>query len=315
MAPQGLEHTHTRLFVLPRPGLADDIAAFVTDCQARRLSPRTIRRYQEQLAALREWLEPQGIQAALDIRADHLRRYLIHLEEQGHNPGGCHIAYRVTRTFLKWHEREFDHFGQNPISKVRAPKLSKEPLPPASLESIRAMIETCSSRGFLDMRDKAIIMTLLDTGARASELVALDAGDVNMRTGETVIRRGKGGKPRTVFLGAKSRRELARYLRRHRPDIKQQPALWVGIRWERLTISGLWRLLARRAEAAGMPTSGPHSFRRAFAILSLRGGMDMESLRRLMGHSDLSVISRYLAQSKDDLKAAHDQSGPVDNLL
>jgi len=311
-----IEHSQTRLFVLLRTSLAEDIAAFITDCQARRLSSRTIRRYQEELVAVREWLEGQGIKAVLDIRPEHLRNYLIHLaEEHKRNAGGQHIAYRVIRTFLKWHEREFDHWGFNPMTKVQAPKLSKEPLPPVPLEHVQAMLATCRTRGFRDMRDKALIMTLLDTGARAAELLALNADDVNLATGAVFIRNGKGGKARVVYVGAKTRREIARYLRLHRHDLKQQPALWVGIRWERLTHAGLWRILERRAALAGVPVPAPHSFRRAFAILSLRGGMDMESLRRLLGHSDLSIISRYLRQDQDDLRAAHMKASPVDNLL
>jgi len=311
-----IEHSQARLFVLPRTSLAEDVSAFITDCQARRLSHRTIQRYQEELHALGEWLEGQGIKAVLDIRPEHLRNYLIHLaEEHKRNAGGQHIAYRVMRTFLKWHEREFDHWGRNPISKVRAPKLSREPLAPVPLEHIKAMLDTCSTRGFTDMRDKALIMMLLDTGARSAELLALDIDDVNVSTGATFIRHGKGGKGRVVYIGAKTRRELSRYLRLHRQDIQRQPALWIGVRWERLTHAGLWRILERRAKLANVPIPAPHSFRRAFAILSLRGGMDMESLRRLLGHSDLSIISRYLRQDQDDLRNAHAKAGPVDNLL
>jgi site-specific recombinase XerD len=58
-----------------------------------------------------------------------------------------------------------------------------------------------------------------------------------------------------------------------------------------------------------------HAFRRAFALASLRGGMDVYSLQRLMGHADLSVLRRYLAQTEGDLQAAHQKAGPVDRLL
>ena len=67
---------------------------------------------------------------------------------------------------------------------------------------------------------------------------------------------------------------------------------------------------------AGLPEPGLHSFRRAFALLSLRtGNIDLDFLRRMMGHSDLSIIDRYLAQTTDDLKRVHDRSSPVDNFL
>ncbi|NLF02023.1 MAG: site-specific integrase, partial [Anaerolineales bacterium] len=58
-----------------------------------------------------------------------------------------------------------------------------------------------------------------------------------------------------------------------------------------------------------------HSFRRAFALACLRNGIDVYSLQRLMGHADLSVLRRYLAQTEADLQQAHAQGGPVDRLL
>jgi integrase/recombinase XerD len=77
---------------------------------------------------------------------------------------------------------------------------------------------------------------------------------------------------------------------------------------------GLYSMLRRRSHDAGVKTPGPHSFRRAFAILSLRGGMDIYSLQRLMGHETLDVLRRYLAQTEHDLQAAHQKSGPIDHL-
>ncbi len=71
----------------------------------------------------------------------------------------------------------------------------------------------------------------------------------------------------------------------------------------------------RRAEAAGVPVPSLHAFRRSFALLSLRAGMDVYSLQRLMGHADLSVLRRYLAQTEEDLRRAHERCSPVDSLL
>ena len=91
--------------------------------------------------------------------------------------------------------------------------------------------------------------------------------------------------------------------------------LWASRAGTRLTYWGLRMILQRRAERAGVPVPSPHSFRRAFALASLRGGMDVETLRRLLGHSDLSVLSRYLAQTKEDLAEAHGKASPVSRWL
>jgi site-specific recombinase XerD len=174
------------------------------------------------------------------------------------------------------------------------------------------MLATCTRGTFTGDRDKALLLALLDSGCRASEFTALDVGDVNLSTGSVIIRKGKGNKSRVTFLGVKVRRELGRYLRARHDEC---PALWVGRDGQRLTYAGLRQVVRRRAIAAGVPVPSLHSFRRAFALACLRGGMDVYSLQRLMGHADLSVLRRYLAQTESDLQTAHVKAGPVDRLL
>jgi integrase/recombinase XerD len=88
----------------------------------------------------------------------------------------------------------------------------------------------------------------------------------------------------------------------------------VTVHGARLSKSGLRQIVRRCAQRAGLPEPGMHSFRRAFAINSLRNGMDVVTLQRLMGHADLSVIDRYLALLDEDLQRAHRQYGVVDNM-
>ncbi len=73
--------------------------------------------------------------------------------------------------------------------------------------------------------------------------------------------------------------------------------------------------MRRRAKRANVPAPTLHSFRRAFALACLRGKMDVYSLQRLMGHADLTMLRRYLAQTVEDVRKAHARSGPVDRLL
>lgn len=93
------------------------------------------------------------------------------------------------------------------------------------------------------------------------------------------------------------------------------PDSWVTDENNRLTYSALRCLIQRRAARAGVKAPSLHSFRRAFALLSLRAGMDVYSLQKLMGHADLTVLRRYLAQTEDDLREAHQKAGLVDRLL
>ncbi len=308
------QRTLGALALLPDSDLLEEIKSFLIACRAKRLSPATTRRYTRELQAFRLWLAEQGIEQVQAITPAAIREYLLHLEEQGHNAGGQHLAYRCVKRFLRWYEREYDPRGwRNPITKVDAPQVPEQILEPINLDDLRRMLATCQGRDLVNDRDRAILLCLLDSGCRASEFVGLRVGDV-ADDGAVTVRRGKGGKDRTVILGDKSRLALARYLR-HRPGVGPSDALWATTTERALTYWGLWQIVRRRAVAAGVCMPGIHAFRRTFGLLSLRGGMDLETLRRLLGHRDLSVIKRYLAYTNDDLRDAHAASGPVDNLL
>jgi len=98
-------------------------------------------------------------------------------------------------------------------------------------------------------------------------------------------------------------------------DRSDDEPLWVTTQQTRLTYIGLRSMVRRRAKCAGVADPSLHSFRRGFAITSLRNGVDVFSLQRLMGHSDLSILRRYLTQTDADLERAHRKAGPVDNAL
>jgi len=305
----------TRILELVRDDdLGQEIAAFLIDRRARGLSPRTLDFYDDKLALLRKFLTAEGVDGIRGITPEVLRLYLLDLG-RSHNPGGVHAAFRATRALLLWWEAEWEPVGwKNPLRKVRPPRVPTEPLEPVPIEHVRAMIRTCRRRAFFGDRDRAVLLCLLDTGCRASEFIATNIGDVDPATGQILIRAGKGGKPRVVFLGSKSRRALATYLR-HVGNREESVPLWITRDGGRLSYSGLRDIARRRAKRASVPAPSLHSFRRAFALACLRGGMDIFSLQRLMGHADLTVLRRYLAQTSEDVRRAHQRSGPVDRLL
>lgn len=287
------------------------LAAYLTDCRARKLSPKTIKNYTEHLTAFEKYARGENVNTIGGIDADLIRRWLLDLEAHGHNAGGLHGAYRPLKTFLRWFEREYEpREWRNPITKVKAPRLDVQPLDPVSVENVTALLETCQPRGDkLADRDRALILCLLDTGARVGEFLAVNLEDVEPVTGAIIIRRGKGGKPRSVFLGERSRRALRAWLRHVEDDTGP---LWRKQDGQRMRYTSVRMMFWRRSRTANVPEPSPHSFRRAFALGSLRAGMDLLSLSRLLGHADLQMVRRYAQQTDEDLKAAHAQFSPVD---
>jgi integrase/recombinase XerD len=291
--------------------IARTAAAFLVEKRSANLSPNTIAFYTKRLNSFAAFAAEHGVTTVGAIDADLIRRWLLSLEEAGHNPGGVAGFYRVLKTFLRWLEREYDFTDwRNPITKVKAPKLDIRPLEPVSLETVTALLETCKPRGdMLADRDRAILLFLLDTGARIGEFLALNVQDVDLVTGAVRIARGKGGRPRAVYLGERARRALRAWLRHVADDAGP---LWRKRTGERMKYESVRMMLMRRSKRAGVPEPSPHDFRRAFALESLRGGMDLLSLARLLGHADLQMVRRYVAQTDEDLKQQHSQHSPVD---
>jgi site-specific recombinase XerD len=286
---------------------------FIIDRKTMQVSKNTLKFYQVEFKRFRAYCDDLGIVALQDITTAMIRSYLIHLEDTGRNPGGINAGYRAIKTLFNWYEEEVEPVDwKNPIRKIKTPRLDVQPITPVGLDDVEKLIEVCNDGTILSMRDKAILMFLLDTGLRAFELCAMDIEDLDLAIGQVIIRKGKGGKPRMVWFGKKTRKAIRAYLRERRDKCQ---AVWVTIDNTRLTYWGLNQMLRRRSVQAGIDKPGLHDFRRAFALNCLRGGMDVYSLQKLMGHSDLQVLRRYLAQTDNDVREAHAKAGPVDDLL
>ena len=113
--------------VVSRSPLAREVDAFLVDCQARGLSPKTLDFYANQLKYATEYLRTQDVRAVTDITPVHLRRqYLVSLGSK--KPATVHAAYRALRAFLNWRETECEPDGwRNPVGKVKPPRLCQRP--------------------------------------------------------------------------------------------------------------------------------------------------------------------------------------------
>ena len=299
----------------PVTQLEQELQEFFIDRQARNLTSKTLHWYTHNLTLFAEYTVKHGIKTTVDITPRHIRRFLIYLSEHNYNAGGVYAVFGALRAYLRWFATEFEPPNwANPLDKVEAPKRPQELQPPISLDDFKAILATCEAKTFMGDRDKALLLFLLDTGVRHQELTDLQVGDVDINTGQVLIRRGKGRKGRVVFIGAKSRRALLAYFRHYKQRSDDAP-LWITDEGGGLTKSGIRQIVRRRAVQAGLDEPGLHEFRRAFALNYLRNGGDVITLQRLLGHSSLVIINRYLDLLDDDLRAAIAKHGVVDKLL
>jgi integrase/recombinase XerD len=218
-----------------------------------------------------------------------------------------HNIARSLKAFLNFCVRE-ELLDLSPFDRLKMPKLPQHEIEFFNPTEITKILKACKTE-----RDLALCTFLLDTGLRASEAIAVNIGDLDRREGTVNVVQGKGQKDRTVYIGAKTRRHLARYLRT-RPDAVDREPLFVSQSKERLTLDGLVQLMRRLQERSGVPKCRAHTFRRTFAVNCLRNGMNVYVVAKLMGHADITMLKRYLAFLEQDLAAAHARHGVVDNL-
>jgi len=204
----------------------------------------------------------------------------------------------------------------NPIKDVKPPRV-KARLPKAlSLAEITDLIAATQSTGNSHaLRESAIVELLYGTGARISEIVALNVHDVmKMDGGElsSIRLAGKGGKIRVVPLGSFARTALEQYLIRIRPALvkSDREALFLNDRGGRLSRQTMWKMVSEAARRAKISTEvSPHSLRHSYATHLLDGGADVRVVQELLGHASVTTTQIYTLVTIDKLRenyaAAH----------
>ncbi|MFC7527056.1 tyrosine recombinase XerC [Actinoplanes sp. GCM10030250] len=172
--------------------------------------------------------------------------------------------------------------------------------------------ETAAEGDATAIRDRAVLEFLYATGIRVSELCHLNRADVD-HARQVVRVFGKGAKERAVPYGNPARRALDEWLRLGRPLLiarASRDALFLGAKGGRLQPTVVRRIVARAAQAAGLPHTSPHDLRHSAATHLLDGGADLRAVQELLGHSSLSSTQIYTHVSTDRLRAAFKQAHP-----
>ncbi len=328
----GSKPTHTSIL------LSKAIDGFLTFKVAEGLSKRTIESYGH---TLRHWQDHVGDQKISQIRTSDLVAFLAWMrtdyEPRRWNGNteplsakSLRNVYISLRAFFSWLEKEFGI--ENPVKSIPPPKYPQQVIQTFSKEDIEKLIKSClyskeahpyNRRSFVMRRpsanrDQALIMFLLDTGLRATELCSLLVGDVDLKTGQVNIRHGvtggaKGGKGRVTYLGKTSKKALWRYLANREDGDDLEAPLFLNNRSRPFNRNSLRILIRRLGERAEIPHVHPHKFRHTFAITYLRSGGDVFTLQLLLGHSSLDMVRHYAQIAQSDVATAHRKASPVDN--
>lgn len=287
----------------------DALDLFILDCQSRRLTKATISFYRDKLGRFARWLADNDVTALAGITPTMIKRYLVSLQDRGLTDHSQHDYARAVKTFLNYCVRD-ELLTDSPFSRVKMPKVADDlPIVLTDSEIKQAL------KGVKLQRNRLIIRFILDSGVRAAELLALNVGDIDMQTGIVTVRLGKQQKSRFTSVGATTRKEVKRYLL-GRASMQPADPLLVNENSnnKRLGYIGLMSAFRQMQQQSGVGTLTAHTLRRTMATKSLDNGIDAYVLARMLGHSDLQMLRRYVRLNKKPVIHASDMFSVVDNL-
>lgn len=272
-------------------------------------SPRTLEWYQEALEAFERFCSCQGFDPnPTKVTSLHIRMWLAHIQETGVSKSTLNSRFRALRAFFNWCVAEAI-VDRSPMSNIHTPSVGRIVIPVFSPEHVKALLYLCPPNTWWGARDRAIILTLLHTGVRLSELTGLELSDLYF-TSDCVRVRGKGDKERTIYLAPEPQQAILRYLRHRSDDATHLGLSRQGMRLTSNAVQQLIRDLGRKAGLKGVRCSA-HTFRHTFAVNFLKAGGSLRHLQEIMGHTSMKPLEAYLrAVSADDAMQVHRQIHP-----
>lgn len=278
---------------------APDLAALLPSWQlamrAERKSPATVASYTEGVLAFLRWCESAGM--APEITKQTVQAFTADLLDGGAQAATARSRHMALRRFAAWLADE-DEIDANPLLGVKPPKLDNKMVEALSDEQLRLLIKACAGKELIDRRDEAIVRLMSETGLRAGEVIAMSAADVDLQEGRATIRRGKGGKGRSVPFGPQTAAAIDRYLRARRSHrLSGTDPLWLGGGGQTFSYHGLNIALKRRAAVAGIANFHLHLMRHTAATRWLRAGGSEQGLMSVAGWTTRSMLDRYTGAS------------------
>ncbi len=298
--------------------MQEQIQAFLEYLEVERMfSGNTIAAYRNDLGQFHSFLQALGPAERPrgwgNVTRDHVIKFMLDMREREYAASTIARKVAAVKSFFGYMVEQ-GYLRRDPTAELDSPKVEKHLPNTMSREEVVRLLTMPSSSTPTGLRDKALLELLYATGLRVSELVALDVEDADIRAG-TVRCMGKGSKERVLPIYDQALEVLNQYVSKGRPDFlhpdDNERALFLNRRGERLTRQGLWLIIKRYVEEAGIPaTVTPHTIRHSFATHMLRGGAGLREVQQMLGHASISTTQVYTQVTRDHLREAYDEAHP-----
>ncbi|MHB1063784.1 MAG: tyrosine-type recombinase/integrase [Georgenia sp.] len=287
----------------PKPPNLDALVdSWELSLRAERKSPQTVKTYSTGVRQYLTWCRESDRPQIIDRPS--VNAFTAHLLDVGREAATVRSRQLAVRRFSEWLADEGE-LPADPLLGIKAPKLDTKVVQPLTPEGIKALIKACAGPDLRDRRDEAMVRFMIETGARAGEVVSLTVPDVDLSAGTAIVRRGKGGKGRVVPFGPHTARAVDRYKRKragHR--LAATDALWLGDRGKGFTYDALYKALTYRAGLAGLSGFHPHQLRHTAAHRWLAAGGSEGGLMAVAGWTRPDMLQRYTRARASERAAA-----------
>ena len=242
---------------------------------------------------------------------EDIQGYVDHLHELGRSPTTITRNLASVRCFYKFLIFR-GLLDKNPTKGIKLERAEKKLPQVLSGEEINLLLAQPDITDPKGCRDKAMLELLYATGIRASELINLDIGDINLRSGVLYCRGNKGVRSIPVYPAAVV--AVSDYIYRMRGLIagpESGDALFVNLNGGRLTRQGFWKIVKGYAASAGITKEiTPHTLRHSFALHLLEGGASVKDIQTMMGHADISSTQVYVQLLDNHVKQVYQDCHP-----
>lgn len=293
----------------------DVIRLFLQDCSIRNLSIKTIEWYRDKLLVFVREFETgdSAIHSPSDISSGHIKNFIVGYRNSGRSDATINGMLRAVRAFLNYCYEE--GFIREDIGRqIKLIKEKQKVVETFSKEQSKKLLNQPDLKTFIGLRDLTIMMLLLESGIRISELCGINTYDINWRDGLILVD-GKGNKQRHVPIQLTTLKQLEKYYK-VRGEL-ETTAFFITLSDTPLTVRQAQDRIkeyGRQAKIDRVRVS-PHTFRHTFAKMYIKNGGDIFTLQKILGHTSLEMVRRYVNMFSGEVAAAHKKFSPIEGLF
>lgn len=299
--------------------MKDEIVAFLNYLKVEKgFSSNTIDAYHNDLDQLSDFAGELGakrnvIPSWVSFSRQDMLAYLLDLKERGYVVTTQIRKLAAAKSFFSFLFEE-GKIKENPTENIDSPKVGK-PLPDTlSISEVRQLLEQPTLQTTLEAkRDVAMLELLYASGMRVSEIISLNVDDVDTKDGYVKCF-GKGSKERIIPIHPRATKIVRDYIADTRIKLlrgKDEQALFLNRRGDRLTRQGLWQKLKEYAKSAGLVKEiTPHTLRHSFATHMLSGGADLRYVQEMLGHANISTTQVYTHLTSEHVRRSYEKAHP-----